>query len=72
MEATEPSGRSDEEPDVELQDPAFIRLMGLVCSRAQQSKAAKDESLGEWSAEESDEDILADIGLDMDALRQDP
>lgn len=54
------------------QDPDFIRAMAVLRARAERSKIDKQQALNEWSQTDTDEEILADLGLDMDALRQEP
>lgn len=56
----------------ELQDPDLIQIRKALHAAAERARAEKAEALHEWSQEQPDEEILAEYGLDMDVLREDP
>ncbi|GAB3917769.1 hypothetical protein GCM10011575_41800 [Microlunatus endophyticus] len=73
MSTTEPPDQPyGDDPPPEPQDPDFIRAMAALRAKAQRTKAAKEQALTEWSQADTDEQLLADLGLDIDELRQDP
>ena len=73
MSTTEPTDEPvGGDPPPDLQDPAFIQAMAALRAKAQRTKADKEQALTEWSQADTDEQILADLGLDIDELRQDP
>lgn len=61
-----------DDPPPELRDPDFIQALAALRAKAQRTKADKEQALTEWGQADTDEQILADLGLDMDTLRQDP
>lgn len=63
-----PPGEDHPEP----QDPDFVQLINVLHAAAERARAAKSAALHEWSQEQTAEEILADYGLDIDALREDP
>lgn len=64
-----------EPPDDDLpqpQDPNFIELTEALHAAAERARAEKAKVLREWRQEQSDQEILDQYGLDIDALREDP
>lgn len=52
-------------------NPDFLRMMETLEREAEESRARRDEAIADLSATASDEEIARDLGLDMNALRQD-
>ncbi|GAB3930758.1 hypothetical protein GCM10011575_47180 [Microlunatus endophyticus] len=50
----------------------FLRMMEMYEADAAKARTAKAEAIARLSEAASDDEILADIGLDMTALRQEP
>jgi hypothetical protein len=73
MSTTEPPDEPyGDDPPPELRDPDFIRALAALRAKAQRTKADKEQALTEWAQADTDEQLLDDLGLDIDELRRDP